>query len=152
MSDLSLSELDFKNKMVWTTLKVGSYSRWPSSLYCLMRNSDKMTIETTHPTLLNLIYLINTHGPAMITIIMFLNGFKIFVKNPSSKFSFFKCIIFTVFWFKISKTLERLQIMTKSKCSSFCMWSLKLLFFRVNHWYSNELPAFRTFSALWSPR
>ena len=33
-------------------LKWGAYSRWLSSLYCPMWNSDQMTIGTTHPTLL----------------------------------------------------------------------------------------------------
>ena len=33
-------------------LKRGASSRRSSSLYCLMRNSDEMTIGKTHPTLL----------------------------------------------------------------------------------------------------
>ena len=33
------------------SLKWGAASRWSSSLYCPMRNSDEMTIGKTHPTL-----------------------------------------------------------------------------------------------------
>ena len=33
-----------------TLIKRGASSQWSSSLYHLMRNSDKMTIEKMHPT------------------------------------------------------------------------------------------------------
>jgi len=33
------------------SLKWSASSRWSSSLYCLMRNSDEMTFGMTHPTL-----------------------------------------------------------------------------------------------------
>ena len=43
--------------IIWFThvlvlLMWGACSRWPLSLYCLMRNSDQMTIKKTHTTLL----------------------------------------------------------------------------------------------------
>ena len=38
--------------LLMAKLKWAACSRWSSSLYCPMRNSDQMTIETTHPTLL----------------------------------------------------------------------------------------------------
>ena len=34
-----------------TIIKWGASSRWSSSLYCPMRNSDQMAIGKTHPTL-----------------------------------------------------------------------------------------------------
>ena len=43
-----------KNYLPDTKLEVckwGLYSRWSSCLYCPLRNSDQMTIGTTHPTL-----------------------------------------------------------------------------------------------------
>ena len=38
-------------------VKWGASSRWSSSLYCSMRNSDQMTIGNTHPTLSSNIHL-----------------------------------------------------------------------------------------------
>ena len=43
----TVSRVSFKTgKLKW-----GASSRWPSSLYCSMRNSDQMTFGKTHPTL-----------------------------------------------------------------------------------------------------
>ena len=40
------------------SIKWGASSRWSSSLFCLMRNSDKMTIGKMHPTLKHLIWTV----------------------------------------------------------------------------------------------
>jgi len=47
----------------------GAYSRWSSSLYCPMWNSDQMTIETTHPTLFSVNNTIHIDTSSMVQIL-----------------------------------------------------------------------------------